>query len=39
MGAKEFHDNTSYKPDPDPSLRNWTGVIKSADYFKGLPPQ
>lgn len=35
MGAKEFHDNISYKPDPDPSLRDWVGVIKAADYFIG----
>jgi hypothetical protein len=35
MGAKEFHDNISYKPEPDPSLRNWAGVIKAADYFIG----
>jgi ADP-heptose:LPS heptosyltransferase len=35
MGAKEFHDNISYKPEPDPSLRDWAGVIKSADYFIG----
>tara|TARA_R110000868_G_scaffold2763_2_gene19132 strand:- start:1356 stop:2324 length:969 start_codon:yes stop_codon:yes gene_type:complete len=35
MGAKEFHDNISYKPEPDPSLRDWAGVIKAADYFIG----
>lgn len=35
MGAKEFHDNISYKPNPDPSLRDWAGVIKAADYFIG----
>lgn len=35
MGAKEFYDNISYKPDPDPNLREWAGVIKAADYFIG----
>ena len=35
MGAKEFYDGKTYKPDPDPSLRDWAGVIKVADYFIG----
>jgi hypothetical protein len=35
MGAKEFYDGKTYKPDPDPSLREWAGVIKVADYFIG----
>ena len=35
MGAKEFYDGKTYKPDPDPSLRDWAGVIKAADYFIG----
>lgn len=35
MGAKEYYDGKTYKPDPDPSLRDWAGVIKVADYFIG----
>lgn len=35
MGAKEFHDEISYKPQPDPNMREWIGIIKAADYFIG----
>lgn len=35
MGAKEYYDGKTYKPDPDPSLRDWAGVIKVVDYFIG----
>lgn len=35
MGAIEFQDYLSYKPQPDPSLRDWVGIIKAADYFIG----
>jgi len=27
MGAKEFHDVKTYKPDPDPQLREWMAII------------
>jgi hypothetical protein len=35
MGAKEFHDIRTYKPDPDPTLREWFSIIGGADYFIG----
>ena len=35
MGANEFHDTISYKPKPDPNMREWIGVIEAADYFIG----
>lgn len=35
MGAHEFYDQISYKPQPDPNMREWFGIIKSADYFIG----
>ena len=35
MGAKEFHNIKTYKPDPDPSLREWAAIIGAADYFIG----
>ena len=35
LGAKEFHDIRTYKPDPDPNLREWSAIIGSADYFIG----
>ena len=35
MGAKEFHDVKTYKPDPDPQLREWMAIIDAADYFIG----
>lgn len=35
MGAVEFQDYLSYKPQPDPSLREWAAIIKEADYFIG----
>ena len=35
MGAKEFHNIKTYKPDPDPNLREWAAIIDAADYFIG----
>ena len=35
MGANEHHDEISYKPQPDPNMREWMGVIKAANYFIG----
>ncbi len=35
FGAKEFHDIRTYKPDPDPNLREWAAIIGAADYFIG----
>jgi hypothetical protein len=35
LGAKQFHDVRTYKPDPDPNLREWTAIIGEADYFIG----
>jgi ADP-heptose:LPS heptosyltransferase len=35
MGANEFHDTISYKPQPDPNMREWIGIIEAADYFIG----
>ena len=35
MGAKEFHEIRTYKPDPDPNLREWAAIIGAADYFVG----
>jgi hypothetical protein len=35
MGAKEFHNIKTYKPDPDPNLREWAAIIQAADYFIG----
>jgi hypothetical protein len=35
MGAKEFHNVKTYKPDPDPNLREWAAIIDQADYFIG----
>jgi len=35
MGAKEFYNIKTYKPDPDPNLREWFGIIDSVDYFIG----
>jgi hypothetical protein len=35
MGAHEHHDEISYKPQPDPNMREWMGIIKAADYFIG----
>lgn len=35
MGAKEFHNVKTYKPDPDPNLREWAAIIGAADYFIG----
>ena len=35
MGAKEFHNIKTYKPDPDPNMREWMAIIEAADYFIG----
>lgn len=35
MGAKEFYNHKTYKPDPDPNLREWAAIIDAADYFIG----
>ena len=35
MGAKEFNNIKTYKPDPDPNLREWCAIIEAADYFIG----
>jgi hypothetical protein len=35
MGAKEFHNTKTYRPDPDPNLREWAAIIGAADYFIG----
>jgi hypothetical protein len=35
MGAKDFHNIKTYKPDPDPDLRSWAAIIGAADYFIG----
>ena len=35
MGAKEFYNLKTYKPDPDPNLREWAAIIGAADYFIG----
>jgi ADP-heptose:LPS heptosyltransferase len=35
LGAKEFHNIKTYKPDPDLNLREWAAVIGGADYFIG----
>lgn len=35
MGAKEFHNLKTYKPNPDPNLRVWSAIIDAADYFIG----
>jgi len=35
MGAKEFYNLKTYKPDPDPNLREWAAIIGAAEYFIG----
>lgn len=35
MGAKEFYNIKTYKPEPDPNLREWCAIIGAADYFIG----
>jgi hypothetical protein len=35
MGAKEFQEIRTYKPNPDPNLREWSAIIGAADYFIG----
>lgn len=35
MGAKEFYNIKTYKPDPDPNLREWCAIIDAVDYFIG----
>ena len=35
LGAKEFNNIKTYKPNPDPNLREWCAIIEAADYFIG----
>ena len=35
MGAVEHHDGNTYKPQPDPNMREWMSIIQVADYFIG----
>jgi len=35
MADKQFNNAKTYKPEPDPNLREWAAVIESADYFVG----
>ena len=35
LGAKEFNNIKTYKPNPDPNLREWSAIIEAADYFIG----
>ena len=35
LGAKEFRNIKTYKPDPDPNLREWAAIIGAANYFVG----
>ena len=35
MGAKNFHNVKTYKPDPDPQMREWMAILDAADYFIG----
>ena len=35
MGAKEFYNIKTHKPEPDLNLREWAAVIEAADYFIG----
>jgi hypothetical protein len=35
MGAKEFHHPKTYKPDPDPNMREWMAIVDAADYVIG----
>lgn len=35
MGAKEFYNEKTYRPEPDPNLREWAAIIEAADYFIG----
>jgi uncharacterized protein (UPF0262 family) len=35
MGPKEFHDTRTFRPDPDPHMREWMAIIEAADYFIG----
>lgn len=37
MGAKEFHNKVvnTFKPNPDPNIREWMAIIEAADYFIG----
>jgi hypothetical protein len=35
MGANEHYDGSTYKPQPDPNMREWIGIIQAADYFIG----
>ena len=35
MGAKEFHQPKTFKPDPDPNMREWMAIVDEADYVIG----
>ena len=35
MGAHEFHNPKTYKPQPDPNMREWMAIIDAADYVIG----
>lgn len=35
MGFEQFHDQKTFRPNPDPSLREWAAIIQAADYFIG----
>jgi hypothetical protein len=35
MGADEFHNAKTFKPNYDLNLREWCAIIKEADYFIG----
>ena len=35
MGAKNFYNPKTYRPEPDPNLREWMAIIGEADYFIG----
>jgi len=35
MGAHEFHDPRTFKPNSDLNLREWVAIIEAADYFIG----
>lgn len=35
MGPKELCKYKNYRPEPDPTIREWMSIINSADYFIG----
>lgn len=35
MGDQRFYPSKTYKPEPDPNLREWAAIIDAADYFIG----